>query len=363
MRVLIINPILYTSETDDIPKVVSIKDTMIYTLCMGFVKNGDEPVLVAAKDYKPNVDEEYPFTIQWMECGLPKICKPRCLPLLKGLGGYIRRNRDAFDMIITSEVFSLPTLSSVLWNSKKTLIWHELGAHNNLMKKIPSKVWYNMVARLFMKHVRVVPRSQQAREFISKYCSNVLDITIDHGVDIEKIGHDVNKDNYFVVISQLIERKRIDGIISKFYDFLQMGQAEYTLKIIGAGEQQGALEEQVQRLQIADKVMFYGKRTHEEIAPILMKAKALLVNTQKDNSMVSIVESIAAGTPVLTTTVPFNSYYIEKEQLGMAKDDWDGEDIKMMVENNAFLVERCVQYREKLSSKYCAKQFREIAAQ
>ena len=53
MKVLIMNPILYTSETDQIPKVESIKDTMIYALCMGFLKNGDEPVLAAADAYKP----------------------------------------------------------------------------------------------------------------------------------------------------------------------------------------------------------------------------------------------------------------------------------------------------------------------
>ena len=36
-KILIINPILYTAETNRIPKVSSIKDTMIYALCMGFV--------------------------------------------------------------------------------------------------------------------------------------------------------------------------------------------------------------------------------------------------------------------------------------------------------------------------------------
>ena len=51
--VLIINPILYTSETNKIPRTDSIKDTMIYALCMGFVRNGHNVTLIAAQDYAP----------------------------------------------------------------------------------------------------------------------------------------------------------------------------------------------------------------------------------------------------------------------------------------------------------------------
>ena len=93
MKILIMNPILYTSETDNIPRVTSIKDTMIYALCMGFVKNGDEPVLVAAEPYKPVVKEEYPFQILWFPCLYTTILKPRCFPLLKGLDRYLKKHK------------------------------------------------------------------------------------------------------------------------------------------------------------------------------------------------------------------------------------------------------------------------------
>ena len=39
-KVLVINPILYTAETNRIPRVDSIKDTMIYTMCLGFCAPG-----------------------------------------------------------------------------------------------------------------------------------------------------------------------------------------------------------------------------------------------------------------------------------------------------------------------------------
>lgn len=360
MKVLIMNSILYTSETDQIPKVTSIKDTMIYALCMGFIENGDEPVLVAADAYKPVSEEQYPFQIVWLPCKLPKICKPRCLPWLKGLSGYLKAHREEFDYIISSEVFSLLTLCGAMCAKDKLIIWHELGAHNNMMKKLPSKFWYNVVAKLFLQNIPVIPRSEKARSFIERYSNRVLNITIDHGVDLAKISFCRNKADYFVVVSQLIERKHIDGIIQNFADFLKEGKKGFELKIIGDGVLRKNLEEQVKRLGIEEQVVFTGKLNHEQLMPVLASARALLVNTSKDNSMVSIVESIAAGTPIVTTTVPFNAAYIESAALGIVKDGWGPSELSEICEGNSYYVENCIIYREKLGNAYCAKQFDQI---
>lgn len=360
MKILMINPILYTAENDNIPKVDSIKDTMIYTLCMGFIQNGDKPVLIAGSSFKPMKEEVYPFQVIWMKCKLPQLFKPRCFPLLAGLGNYIREHKDEYDLIISSEVFSLFSLCAVLNSRKKTVIWHELGAHNNMLKKIPSRIWYHIVPRLFMHNTLIIPRSSQARQFIQKYFDNVSEEMIDHGVNINEIGYSLKKDNKFIVVSQLIERKRIDEIIEKFAEFILEQEELYTLEIIGDGILRKNLSEQARQLGIEKNVIFHGKLSHEKISPILQKSKAMLVNTEKDNSMVSIVESIAAGTPIITTSVPFNSYYIRREQLGIVYDNWNKAEMNLICRNNEFYVKNCIRYRKKLSNAYCAKQFKTI---
>ena len=357
MKVLIMNPILYTSETDEIPKVNSIKDTMIYALCMGFMENGDEPVLLAADCYQPVEKENYPFEIIWLPCRLTGLFKPRCLPWLKGLGSYLRKQKTEYDYIISSEVFSMLTLCGALFARKKLIIWHELGAHNNLLHKLPSKFWYHIVARIFMRNIPVIPRSEKASQFISQFCDKVSNEKIDHGVDLQKIVCESEKKSQFVVLSQLIERKHIDGIITHFAEFYKKGNQDYTLQIIGEGELRAELERQSMDCGIAQAVRFTGKLSHEELLPMLNRARALLVNTSKDNSMVSIVESIAAGTPVITTSVPFNAAYIRKNQLGIVKDDWGVQELEEICTNNSFYVQNCIAYREKLSNSYCAKQF------
>ncbi len=357
MKVLILNPILYTSETDHIPKVSSIKDTMIYTLCMGFVKNGDEPVLVAADCYRPEKAEEYPFQILWFSCILTAVCKPRCLPLLKGLRKYLRHHKNEYDYIISSEVFSLVTLEGVIHAKEKLIIWHELGAHNNFLRKLPSKLWYYIIAKRFYKEIPVIPRSEKAADFIVQFCNHVLPVYIDHSVDLEKIYYSRHKENYFVVVSQLIERKHIDEIIMRFTDFRKRVDKNFRLKIIGDGELRSALEKQVKDLDEEDNIIFLGKLNHEKLIPVLAKATATLINTSKDNSMVSIVESIAAGTPIITTPVPFNASYIKKESLGIVKKDWNFETLEEVCNMNQIYVDNCIKYREKLSNVWAAKQF------
>lgn len=359
MRILIINPILYTAETDKIPKVKSIKDTMIYTLCLGFLKMGAEPVLIAASDYKPETEESYPFEVVWMDTAWKKVCKPRCLPYMPALSSYIRKYREEIDGMVSSEVFSLCSLTAAMRAPEKTVVWHELAAHNRMLHYIPSKVWYGVAAKLFFKKVTVTARSEKAREFIKTYCPQVSDTVIDHGVDIDKIKEKEKKSNHFIVASQLIPRKRIDKIIDVFAKFLEQNEEtkSYTLDIAGSGELEQVLKIQAEALGISDNVIFHGHLTHEQLAPLIADAKAMLVYTKQDNNMVSIAESIAAGTPVITTTVPFNAEYITKEKLGIADDNWGIDELNSICDGNEEYVKNCIKYREKLSAEYCAGQF------
>lgn len=168
------------------------------------------------------------------------------------------------------------------------------------------------------------------------------------------------KGNSFVVCSQLIERKKIDGILEKFAMYLNQYNSTCQLFIIGEGELKEKLQRMAQTLGIAPNVIFTGKMTHDELLPILSKSKALLVNTVKDNNMISIVEAIAVGTPIVTTYVPLNSTYIKDYQLGIAKKQWDESDLNDVVSNSEMYIENCMKYRYKLSTKQRVEQFLEI---
>ena len=360
MKVLVINPIVYTAETNDIVRWDSIKDTMIYDFCLAFYEAGHDVTLVAAEPFKPRCEEKYPFEILWFNCSIGKIFFPNRIPFMPRLRRYIKNNRDSFDMIISKEIFSLASLTAYRISSKKVIVWHELAKHNKLLKKIPSIIWYNIVARVFMKNVRVIACSNEAKDFIKKYCRNTGDIVIDHGVNIDKFIPADKKENCFAVFSQLIERKRIDGILEKFAAFLNRYDNNYCLYIMGDGELLDQLKQKADELGIAEKVIFTLKLEHDKAIPILSRSKALLVNTVKDNNMISIVESIAVGTPIVTTDVPLNASYIRKYDLGIAKPSWNEDDLyKVHIENDKY-VKNCLQYRDKLSTHHRVEEFIEI---
>lgn len=357
-KVLVINPILYTAETNEIPRVDSIKDTMIYTMCLGFLRAGHEVTLIAAKDYMPVQGERYDFPVLWFPTVCRKLFMPRCFPYMPGIRSYLRKHKE-YDMIVTSEVFATWSYTAARVAPEKTLIWHELAAYNNMLHKIPAKFWYRFVARLLMRRARVVPRSAQAGAFIRQFMPRVETETIDHGVDLEKfpVSERKERDNSFAVVSQLIPRKRISHTIEAFAQFVKAGQESYRLHIIGAGEEETALRQLVKKTGLAERVIFHGRLSHEELLPIVAASKALLVSTKRDNNMVSIVESIAVGTPVVTTSVPYNAAYIRREELGIVEDGWSAETLARIVAENDRYVKNCLAYRNYLSNVSCAERF------
>lgn len=361
MKILIINPIMYTSETKKIKRADSIKDTMMYDFCLAFYEMGHDVTLVGGEPFMPLKTENYPFKVLWWECKWQKLFMPHCLPFMPETRRYIKQHKNKFDLIISSEVFSLNSLMAYRNAPHKVIIWHELAKHNALMKQIPSKIWYGFIARFFMRNAKIVARSIEARDFIKKYCNNVDVRVIDHGVNLDKFKVNIQKDNCFVVCSQLIERKKIGGIIEKFAAYLKKFNTEFYLYVIGEGELEEKLKKKAIDVGLYEKIIFTGKMSHDELLPILSKAKALLVNTVKDNNMVSIVEAIAVGTPIVTTDVPLNSTYIKKYNLGIAKQEWSEDDLQKIVFNNEKYVKNCMDYRYKLSTKRRVEQFIEVS--
>lgn len=215
-----------------------------------------------------------------------------------------------------------------------------------------------------MRNALVVARSKEALEFITKYCKNTKNIIIDHGINADKFIFEPDKENYFIVCSQLIERKRIDGILDKFVEFLKKASesgvrssSSYKLYIVGDGKLKAALVSKTKELEHEDSIIFTGKLSHDDMIPLLSRAKALLINIVKDNSMISVVESIAVETPVIMTDVALNASYIRENELGIVDDNWGYEELVKIVDNNEEYVNNCKDYRYMVTDEYKAEQF------
>lgn len=355
MKVLIINPILYTCEGWNIPRVKSIKDTMIYNMCRGFKALGHQVTLCAASEFMPTEREEYEFDVVWCQ-SLYRSVLPPPIPFSLQLWKYLKHNRNRFDLIITSELFSFPSLFASLLCPRKSLIWHELALHQHKFHQLPSKIWYNVVARLFQKKTLVVGRSIYARDFILPYHQFTAQECVEHGINVERFRMEQEKDYSFVAISQLIERKNIPSIIRKFKKLIDRETyRNYKLYIIGRGPLEQDLKNMATQSGCSENVVFTGFMSHECMSKYVGRAKAMLIDTKQDNNMVSIPEAIACGTPVVTNTIPTNSYLIAENGLGIVKDGWTDEDLIEIILHSETYTRHCIDYRSKLSCQYAAQ--------
>ena len=357
MKVLIANLILYTNKTKELAKVNTIKDTMIYDLCLGFQKAGVDVTLAACADYKPVVDEQYPFEIKWLDSKLKNIFPLHALPYCPGIKKLVKQ--EHYDLIITSDVLSLGSLMLAVHSPENLIVWQELATHSHIFKGIASRVWYGVITRIFFRNTLIVPRSIEAKNFISQFCHNVKDTLVDHGVNLEKFTPCEVKQKQFAVSARLIASKQIEKTIDAFAAFLNKYDNEYKLYIMGDGEERLSLESQVKSLGISENVVFTGHLSHDRLIEILKISQAMLVYTRHDNNMLSIVESIAVGTPIITTSVPYNSSYIRANELGIVDDNWNEETLKQIVSSDKY-IKNCLDYRQTLSTLNRAEIFMDI---
>lgn len=352
MKIVVINPILFTPEKGVIPCVKTIKETMIYDLCMAYCRAGYDVTLIAAADYKPVTEENYDFEIVFLKSIWKRLFQPSVLPFMPGVWRYLQSRRDCVDMVLTSETFSFPSLMSSLVLPQKTVVWQELGAHNRKLKTIPSRLWYNFVARFLMRRVYVIPRSYVAQRFIGRYLPRVSD-PIGHGVKVNLGGNGTmrEKKHQFLTVGQLIPRKNISSIIVKFDTFLSKYSqyGDYVLYIAGDGVLRDDYARQIADMGREKQIVLLGKLSHEELFRYYRESKASLFDSLRELNMLALMESVAMSTPVVTNRIPFDSEVVEREQLGIARDDWDEDDIARVIEENDRFVANCKRYAQSIT--------------
>lgn len=356
MNILILTSVLFTSHNGIIPKVKSIKDTMIYNMCLGFVELGHNVTLIAAKEYMPCNVEKYDFNILFFKSKYIKIFPPAIFPYLPDLKPYLLKYKDYYDIIISGETFSLQSLTAARICPQKTLIWQELTRHQRKFFKIPSKFWYNIIVPVFMKKTTVVvPRSFLAYNFIKKYMPRVSRSVVDHGINIETFQYSYKKERFLISSSQLIYRKNVDSIIKIFSVFHKIEKyKDIKLLIAGRGDEENNLKQLVVELGLKEYVLFLGFLPQVELNQYVRNSLCFLINTRRDLNMVSIPESVVSGTPILTNTQPASADYINKYKLGIAKDNWGVNELIEIIDNNSFYVTNCINYRINLSNSHCA---------
>jgi glycosyltransferase involved in cell wall biosynthesis len=95
-------------------------------------------------------------------------------------------------------------------------------------------------------------------------------------------------------IGRLVPYKGLDMLIEAAADLLRAGRM--TLEIVGDGPQLGELRTLLDRLELVDRVKFWGRLDHHEVAAVLCRCDVMTFPSIREFGGGVVVEAMAVGT-------------------------------------------------------------------
>jgi len=118
-----------------------------------------------------------------------------------------------------------------------------------------------------------------------------------YGLDENDYQPGYEPKNYMLFYGRLSSEKGVQTIIDALARIKGLNTPLY---IVGQGEFESELRQQVQKQRLADKVKFLGFKTGAELHRLVREAKFVIVpSLWYENSPLTIYESLALGTPVV----------------------------------------------------------------
>ncbi len=128
-------------------------------------------------------------------------------------------------------------------------------------------------------------------------------VYIGNGVDLNEFKDlKLERMNQFIHVANLRWQKGQQYLIEGFKKFHDENP-KYKLVVIGDGEQRDTLKNLCERLDISHDIIFEGTRGRDYIVNELNKSKAFVLTSVSEGFPKVIIESMAAGTPVISSDV------------------------------------------------------------
>jgi glycosyltransferase involved in cell wall biosynthesis len=209
---------------------------------------------------------------------------------------FLLRRKNSFNLIISHT----PEASFVasFFNIPFVHIFH--GNNNALTKSI---FWYGKYfkwlyayfdKRITKKAVKLYTVGEFRKG--TKKFFNPIDISL-----FKKIISEEKKD--FIFAGRLEETKNVDKIIQIYNCLPEEYKVGNYLHIIGLGTQEIKLKKLVNKLKIRDKIIFHGQLTNEVAIEKISRSSILLMTSSYEGFPMVIAESLAVGTPIISTDV------------------------------------------------------------
>ena len=227
----------------------------------------------------------------------------------------LRLLRCHFDMLETDQIpyLQLFVLRLVATLKRKPFIvtWHEVWSRAYWRQYLGWAGWIAwLTERLAMRLPdHIIAASPQTAERLTRSLRRHTQVTtVPNGIDLDVI-HEVSAATEItdlVVVGRLIEHKRVDMLLDALASLRTRGM-RLTCRIIGDGPAREALEKRARDLGIADAVEFRDDvKNQKELYSLVKAARVFVSPSVREGFGLAVLEAIACGIPVLTTSAPDN---------------------------------------------------------
>ena len=224
---------------------------------------------------------------------------------------YGVNSQGAFSASIIGRIYRIP----IITRFHGTII-HPLHLNSNLEKL---KVFHEYNAIKMYSDLQIMTNDGTKGDLIlSKLRHKVKkQLFIMNGIDdvffkeLERLRKEKNnlsitnskKEFNFITVSRLDKWKRVDIAINAFYKLineLNINKINLNLFIVGSGPCEKELKELAEKLQLKNRVNFYGAINYKEIAELYSKSNCLLSFYEHTNRGNPIFESMLAGLNIIS---------------------------------------------------------------
>ena len=187
----------------------------------------------------------------------------------------------------------------------------------------------------------VVTVSDFNLDYLRKICSPSVTRAqrIYNGLDLTRFAFDApsNRPPLIVGLGRLVEKKGFSVLIDACA-VLAKRNRPFTCQIIGTGELQAELRDQIERLDIGARVQLIGNRPQAEVIRVLQGAAVLAApcivgkDGNRDGMPTVLLESMALGTPCVSTNVTGIPECIRDGQTGLIVAQHNAEHLAVAIE-------------------------------
>lgn len=151
-----------------------------------------------------------------------------------------------------------------------------------------------------------------------------------NGLDLSRFGYQVpaGRDRVVVGVGRLVEKKGFRHLLDAVAHLAAQGRP-VRLDLVGTGEQEGALREQVAVLGLHEHVRLLGPLPQHQVQQVVQHAGALAApcvvgeDGNRDGLPTILLEAMALGTPCVATPVTGIPEVLQHEQTGLLVPEGD----------------------------------------